>query len=291
MEANMNIRQLEIFTAVAERESITRAAAHLYLTQPAVSKAIRELESDVGTKLFDRLDHRLRLNAAGRSFRIQAQRLMQDWTQLANFGTTQTQALPLRVGVSLTIGQNLLPQAITRFRQMHPQTPLKLFAENVTQIKQRLLRGDIELAFIEGAARGRSFSSTLISRYELQVVAAPDFACADQISAQELLELPLLLREPGSTLRDCLDDAIRPLDLETEPVLESVNTTVLIGAAQAGLGLTILPAPLIAEQLRAHALRVIMVEGLTMQTNNYALALRAGASNVLQQDMIACFQE
>ena len=286
----MNIRQLTIFTAVADRESITKAAAHLFLTQPAVSKAIRELEADVGTQLFDRRDNRLRLNAAGREFRIQAQHLLQDWTQLANFGQTQAQNLPLRVGVSLTIGQDVLPSAVARFRKMHPETPLKLYAENVTQIKQRLLRGDIDLAFIEGVARGKAFTNTLISRYQLLVVAAPEFACPERINVQELVELPLLLREIGSTLRDGLETAIRPLNLATEPLLESINTTVLIGAARAGLGMTILPASLAQPEIQAGALRTITVDGLDLVTDNYAVGLSTGPASGLERDMVACFR-
>lgn len=286
----MNIRQLTIFTAVADRESITKAATHLFLTQPAVSKAIRELEADIGTQLFDRRDNRLRLNAAGREFRIQAQRILQEWTQLANFGQTQAQNLPLRVGVSLTIGQDILPSAVARFRKMHPETPLKLYAENVTQIKQRLLRGDIDLAFIEGAARGKAFTNTLISRYQLQVVAAPEFACPERINVQELVELPLLLREVGSTLRDGLEAAIRPLNLATEPLLESSNTTVLIGTARAGLGMTILPASLAQPEIQAGALRVIAVDGLDLVTDNYAVGLSTGPASGLERDMVACFR-
>lgn len=285
----MNIRQLEIYTAVADRESITKAANYLYLTQPAVSKTIRELEQDVGVQLFDRRDNKLHLNAAGQAFRLRAQRLLQEWHALADFGTTQARELPLRIGTSLTFGQNSLPGAVRRFKLLHPETPLKLYAENVAQIKQRLLRGDIDLAFIEGDARGKAFSSTLISRYELLVLAAPHFDCPDVMSVSELLALPLLLREKGSTLRDCFDEGMHHLGVDAEPMLESVNTAVLVNAARSGLGITVLPEPLAQSELKAETLRRVRVEGLHLMTDNYAVALRSAMQGQLQQDMLTCF--
>ncbi|WP_127849967.1 LysR family transcriptional regulator [Lacticaseibacillus hulanensis] len=287
----MNIRQLEIFNNVAATGSITKAASKMFLSQPAVSKAIRELEESVGIQLFDRIDHRLHLNNAGRAFRIRATQLLTDYSALANFGSVQTGQLPLRVGTSLTFGQNVLPAAITKFRQQYPDVPLQLFAENVQQIKQRLLDGDIDVAFVEGFASGKSFRTERLSEYELMPVAAPDFTDDLQLTRRQLPDLPFLLREKGSTLRDHFDERMHELGLEVEPMLESVNTQVLIAAARAGLGVTILPAPIARPELTSGALVQMRLPGKKLATTNYAITLASAELTQVERDLINCFRE
>lgn len=288
----MNIRQLEIFRVVAETGSITRAATELYLSQPAVSKAIRELEASIGVHLFDRVDNRLHLNVAGRTFRLRGLQLLRDYGELQAFGQEQAGQLPLRVGTSLTIGQLVLPQAVARFQQLHPQTPLTVYAENVRQIKARLVRGDIDVAFVEGFTQSKAFQTTKLSVYRLGVFGAPSkFNGASTILASQLPELPWLLREAGSTLRDHFDERLHQLNVAVDPVLESVNTQVLIGAAVAGMGLTVLPEPLAKPYVEAGTLTECTLPGAPLETLNYAISLAGQGDSPVLADLVACFRD
>ncbi|WP_125766749.1 LysR family transcriptional regulator [Lapidilactobacillus wuchangensis] len=287
----MNIRQLEIFTTVAATGSMTKAAQQLFLSQPAISKTIRELEQSIGVSLFDRIDNRLSLNNAGRQFRIRATRLLTEFNELAQYGhSDQAQRIPLRLGTSLTIGQELLPTALKHFRQQHPQTPLTCYAENVQQIKNRLLSGEIDLALIEGYEASQSFQAEPLSQYELLIVAAPDFLPTTRLTKQQLLTVPFLLREPGSTLRDIFGMATRQLGVEVVPMLESVNTQVLIQAALAGLGVTILPTPLAQPYLQAGQLVRLILPGQHLTTTNYVVTLKNSPLRELQQELVDCFK-
>ncbi|MCI1911963.1 MAG: LysR family transcriptional regulator [Schleiferilactobacillus harbinensis] len=285
----MNIRQLEIFTAVAETGSITKTAEQMYLSQPAISKTIRELETDIGVPLFDRIDNRLHLNSAGRAFRIRATRLLTEFHELASFGRTQTQALPLRVGTSMTIGQISLPAAVTRFRQLYPDTPLKIYSENVQRIKARLLDGDVDVAFLEGFESSQSFTATPISEYPLLAVGAPQLAPTNQLTKKELLTVPFLLREKGSTLRDHFDEQMHQMEIDIEPMLQSTSTAVLINAAKAGLGLTIIPAPFAEPYLTEGTLQRYELPGQEIRTINYAITLKGSAVSTVQQALVDCF--
>lgn len=287
----MNIRQLEIFRMVSETGSITRAASSLYMSQPAVSKAIRELEDSIGVQLFDRIDNRLHLNNAGRTFRLRAVQLLRDYGELQAFGQEQAGQLPLRVGTSLTIGQMVMPQSVARFKQLHPQTPLTLFAENVQQIKARLLRGDIDVAFVEGFTQSKAFQTTKLSVYQLGVYGAPaSFVHNRVLASADLADLPWLLREPGSTLRDHFDERLHQLNVEVNPVLESVNTQILIGASVSGLGLTVLPEPLAAPLVASGQLRELQLPGAPLATVNYAITLTGQSESPVMQDLVECFR-
>ncbi|WP_225046850.1 LysR family transcriptional regulator [Lacticaseibacillus kribbianus] len=286
----MNLRQLEIFTAVADLRSMTRAASRLYISQPAVSNAIRDLEASLGLQLFDRVDNRLRLNPAGVAFRARAERLLKDYAALADFGQTAVPRLPLRIGTSLTLGQVTLPAVMAAFTAAHPELRVRLYAENVAAIKRRLADGDIDVAFIEGSVVSQAYAATRLSTTELMLVAAPGRWPHGRLSARELGQAPLLLREPGSTLRDVFEATAHRLGQDVEPLMESTNTAVLLNAAVAGLGATVLPAPL-ARPALAEGLLVALAlpRGLTMATQNYAVTLRGGNRGALIQELIDAF--
>lgn len=289
----MNLRQLELFLAVCETMSITEAAKQLYLSQPAVSKTIRELELDIGVSLFDRINGKLYLNEEGKAFRIKANHLMRDFDQLKSFNQYGGEEAPLRLGISLTIAMNSLPYAIQQFKLYYPKTPLKIFSENVQQVQRRLLNGEIDIAFMEGFESNQGFNMELISEYPLFLVCAPhnDFASKATISREDLLHLPFLLREKGSTLRDSFDGLTHELKVEISPVLESTNTEVLIRAAKAGMGITMLPEPLAMPYLKAGDIVRLEIEGHSMSTVNYAVMLNGKAKNRRHIHIIDCFKK
>ncbi len=184
-----------------------------------------------------------------------------------------------------------MPTALKKFRQQHPQTPLTCYAENVQQIKDRLLKGEIDLALLEGYEASKSFQAEPLSQYELLLVAAPNLLTKRRLTKQQLLTVPFLLREPGSTLRDIFVSATRHLGVEVVPMLESVNTEVLIRAALAGLGVTILPAPFAQPYLQSQQLVSLTLPGQQLQTTNYVVTLKDSPLRELQQELVACFKD
>ena len=108
----MTIRHLYIFKIVCEEGSFTRAARRLYMTQPAVSHAILELEAEIGSPLFDRLSRRIYLNASGNIMLSKVNRLLELYEELKSNALTAEQPLPLRIGSTITIGNFWLPSRI-----------------------------------------------------------------------------------------------------------------------------------------------------------------------------------
>ena len=289
----MNIRQLEIFLAVCETMSVTETSKRLYLSQPAISKTIRELEADIGILLFDRINGKLHLNEAGKVFRIKADQLMEDFEALKNFDRRSSRKIPLRLGISLTIAMNSLPYAVEQFKIKYPETPLKIYSENVQQVQQRLLNGEIDIAFIEGFESNQGFNTEILSEYSLFLVCSSHskFAGKEKINRDDLLSLPFLLREKGSTLRDCFDELTHKLKADISPVLESINTEVLIKAAQAGMGITVLPEPLAIQYLNDGIFKRLYIDGCKMSTVNYVITLKGKNGNKRYTDIINYFKK
>ena len=289
----MNIRQLEIFLAVCETMSVTETSKRLYLSQPAISKTIRELEADIGILLFDRINGKLHLNEAGKVFRIKADQLMEDFEALKNFDSRSSGKIPLRLGISLTIAMNSLPYAVEQFKIKYPETPLKIYSENVQQVQQRLLNGEIDIAFIEGFESNQGFNTEILSEYSLFLVCSSHskFAGREKINRDDLLSLPFLLREKGSTLRDCFDELTHELKADISPVLESINTEVLIKAAQAGMGIMVLPEPLAIQYLNDGIFKRLYIDGCKMSTVNYVITLKGKNGNKRYTDIINYFKK
>ena len=289
----MNIRQLEIFLAVCETMSVTETSKRLYLSQPAISKTIRELEADIGILLFDRINGKLHLNEAGKVFRIKADQLMEDFEALKNFDSRSSGKIPLRLGISLTIAMNSLPYAVEQFKIKYPETPLKIYSENVQQVQQRLMNGEIDIAFIEGFESNQGFNTEILSEYSLFLVCSSHskFAGKEKINRDDLLSLPFLLREKGSTLRDCFDELTHELKADISPVLESINTEVLIKAVQAGMGITVLPEPLAIPYLNDGIFKRLYIDGCKMSTVNYVITLKGKNGNKRYTDIINYFKK
>lgn len=289
----MTIRQLQIFLEVCNHLSITKTAQSLYLSQPAVSKAIKELEQEIGLQLFDRINGKILLNEEGRIFRIKAQQLLKDFDSLTHFSSAYEDVTPIRIGVSLTIGLKTLPVAIETFKEKYPETPLKIYAENIEQIQERLLNGDIDVAFTEGFESNQLFDLEFLSTYPIICVCGTNSTWAQKkkYKKEELIQFPFLLREKGSSLRDVFDRSTKKENIEIIPLLESVNTEVLITNAIHHMGVTILPIPLAKKEVENKTLVEIKLENITMQSTNYIVTLQGKRKNSKLDELINIFKE
>lgn len=289
----MNMRQLTIFLEVCHHMSITKTARSLYLSQPAISKAIKELETEIDTPLFDRINGKIYLNEEGKLFRLKAKELLKDFEELKNFKCTYEDSTPIRVGVSLTIALKTLPLAIKSFKKKYPETPIQLYAENVEQIQKRLLNGDIDIAFTEDFEQNQLFYLEALSTYKMICVGSANSQWQQKpyLKKAELVNQSFLLRERGSTLRDTFDAFVNKEKLTIQPLLESVNTEILINATKHNLGLTILPAPLAQEDLANHELIEITIEDFNVYSTNYIVTLHGKKKSTKLKNLISCFKE
>lgn len=272
----MNIRQLQVFKAVCDDLSFTKAAEKLYMTQPAVSHVISQLESELNFQLFDRISKKIYLTAPGVLFLQKATRVLELYNDLdSGYGGFETTAA-LKIGSSITIANTLLPAIAAAFQEACPGTPLQIEINSAANIHNRLTHNEIDLALIEGAIHGDLFDKTLLTNYELAVFCSPahPFAAAPVISPQALAGERLLLRERGSAVRDAFDSALTLCHLSIEPVWTSVNSQALIHAVKSNLGISVLPVVLIETELAAGNVRKLTVMDLALSNNSYLVSYR-----------------
>ena len=261
----MTLRHLRIFVAVCEEGSVTLAAEKLYLSQPAVSLAIHELEEHYGVRLFDRISRKLYLTSAGNRFLEYAvhisslfdemERDIQNWDTLG----------ALRIGSSITIGAALIPKAVALYSQQYPDVEIQMVIDNSQVIEKKVLANEVDFGLLEGAVHDPNLVAQDFAEDQMLLVAAPGHPLAQKeqpLLPQDLKSQRFLLRERGSGVRELFESVLLAHDLSVEPSWESINAESIVEAVVQGLGVTALPYALVKQDLAAGRLTALTVEGM-----------------------------
>ncbi|MBH8570781.1 LysR family transcriptional regulator [Microvirga sp. STS02] len=266
--------RLRVFQAVARHLSFTKAAQELFVTQPAVTKHIHELEKHYGQRLLERRGNRVALTEAGRLLQSHAEAVaasaQQLTDQLLTLRDPDEAAGRLRLGASTTLCQYVLPGVLPAFQARHPNVQLTLANANSEHIAEALLRGELDLGFVEGRSRSRDLHYELLLPDELVAVrrATPTGPPTTPLPLAEALAHPLVLRERGSGTLEVLEFALRELKikLNTLPVAFYFDNTESIKgyleAAPEAMGFVSCRA--LARELTAGRLEIVPVEGLRL---------------------------
>ena len=254
----MTIRHLEIFVQVYRENSITRAAEKLYMTQPAVSVAIRELEKQYDVALFERLGRRLYVTGAGEALYARAVQMLEEFHGLEQGLERKT---ALRVGGSVTLGNFLLPRVAAEWQMRHPESPLQVTVANGGRLQQMLRDNLLDVAVIEGAVNGAELETRAFRQDRLVLVLPQEhpLAVLEHITLEQALEYPLLVREEGSAGCRCLEQVLARRGLQADRRWESIDTQALLRAVAQGLGVAFLPRDL-AESVPGVVIRTLVDE-------------------------------
>ena len=238
----MTRKHFTIFVEVCRFLNFSQGAEALNTTQPAVSLAVKELESHYGVALFERMNRRVYLTPAGEALLATAQDVLRGF-QEAEETLGQGRPLALRVGANVSFGEAGLAQVLGRFRQEHPQVRLRALVANSDKIQSLLAENQLDVGIVDGLGVSERLRAQPLYQEDLVLAAAPGRFPAPA-TVEELAALPLLLREPGSGLRSSVDRVFSQQGLAPQPLLESTSTAALAQAAKAGLGVAILPEAL-----------------------------------------------
>lgn len=272
----MTLRHLEIFRAVCTQESVTQAAERLNMTQPAVSMAIRELETFYGVRLFERMNRRLYITEAGRSLLQYADTVLsqfQESVQVLRQGGTRGRC---RFGMTVTIGETWLPAILTRLKEELPELDVEAFIQNSRRTEEMVLQNEIDFALVDNvSSASRSQRVSPLFRETMAAVCAQVFLSGKTaLPLSELAEQPLLLRESGSGTRSSVDAVFQAAGLKAVPVVEGISASALLSCAATGAGITILPRSQVERPLRDGAVRELTVTDAIFQRTYFLLCHR-----------------
>jgi LysR family transcriptional regulator, transcriptional activator of the cysJI operon len=261
--------RLRVFRIVAEELSFTRAAERLFLTQPAVTMQIKNLEVDLGLRLFDRTGQRIVLTPAGAILKDYARRICLLCTDAerdlaALKGETRGR---LALGASTTIAQYLLPRLAAEFLAAFPAIQLSIISGNTSDIVAALAEGRIALGLIEGPCGRNDVKCEEFVEDEIVLVVPPahEFATGGALDPATLKLASIILREHGSGTRQVVEDALKRARLDTRKlhiVLELDSTESIKSAISAGLGVGFVSRWALGKEIALGLLRTVPVKGL-----------------------------
>jgi DNA-binding transcriptional LysR family regulator len=262
----MNLNHLAVFHAVAQAGGMTLGAERLDISQPAVSKQVRELERALGVSLFDRIGRRVRLSQAGETLADYARRLfaLAREAEEAMADVRAVRCGRLVIGASTTIGTYLLPGVVAEFWRRHPGVELRVEIENTEQVHRRLAGHELDLGLTEGFVEDEDLDAEVFHQDELVMIAAPGHRLAGQprVALSAVREEPFILREPGSGTRAVEERALARLKLPVRGVMALGSTEAIKRVVAEGMGLAIVSRLAVHAECAGGTLTVLPVAGL-----------------------------
>lgn len=223
--------RLRVFLAVAKNLSFTKASQELYITQPAITKHIKELEEQYKCQLFERMGNRIYLTDKGKLLQQHAQCVVDTFVQLDNAMQLSRGEMRgiLSIGASTTITQYVLPHYISAFTTRYPKVQLSLLNGNTRTIEEALLNRKIDIGLIEGPSRLPTLHYTSWMKDELVVVTGNQskWAHLEEIVPADLMNIPIICREWGSGTLDVLEKALMKQQMKWQdlPIMMHIGST------------------------------------------------------------------
>lgn len=275
---SLNLAHLRAFAAVAEHGGFSRAAIRLRVSQPAVSKAVRELERRLDIALVDRSGRRPRLTEAGLALFTRARELF-GLEQIAEEELRAMRGVErgiLRVGASTTIATYLLPPLLARFRAKHPGVTLRVASANTRAVARLLLDRRVDVALVEGPVTHARIAERPWRRDQLIVIAAADHALARRrrVPSASLAGEMFIERERGSGTREVAAQALANRRIVVRRAMELGSTEAIKQAVAAGLGLAIVSRAAAEDQLALGRIAELHVSDFEIERTLTQLELR-----------------
>jgi DNA-binding transcriptional LysR family regulator len=266
---SLNLNHLAAFHAVAEAGSVTLGARRLMVSQPAVSKQVKELERALGARLFDRHAGGVRLTNSGRLLAGYAGRIFA-LAAVAEAAVADLSAMrrgSLAVGASPSLGTYLLPRALVYFRQRFPGVRVAVEIEPSHVLRARLNDGALDLGITQAEAHWPEVDAQPLAEDELVAIAAPGHPLAKRrrVTPEMLCAQPFVVRETGSQTRSLVERALAAKGYAVRPALALASTEAVKQAVAAGLGVAMVSRLVIGPDVADGRLVRLRLHGLTVR--------------------------
>lgn len=269
----LNIDNLKMFCLVVDEGSISQAARVSFVSQPAVTRQIHQLENFYGALLFDRSEGKLKVTEIGKMLYPFAKSIVNDFNHSKEViqQLTDEYHANLRVGASFTIGEYLLPSLLGRFKKQKPDIKVTLTIKNTPLILEDLLKDVIDLALVEGIVENTDFIVEKFAEDELILICPLDHPWKDrkEIQIEELIKERMIWREAISGTRLIVENTLRKYGVldKMNNYMEIGTTQAIKSAIEAGLGISILPRLAVAKELEQGLLREVAISGVKITRN------------------------
>ena len=279
--------RLKVFYTVANRLSFTKAANELNISQPAVTKHIKEIENQLNTKLFDRKGTTIQLTESGKILFIYAEKSRQLYRDL-EFAISQLNKQEkgkLKIGASTTIAQYILPEILAKFNSYYKDINIELVTHNSEDIAVLLKNGKIDLGIVEGESKSSYFDYQKFKRDEIVLVGKANHPLVNKnFKIKDLYDIDLIVREQGSGTQEFIQNQLKKSGIEVQKLniimqlgsSESIKNYLLHSEAMAFLSIST-----ILQELKNDQLSVIDIKNFSIERDFNFITLKGEQSELI----------
>jgi len=275
---SLNLHLLRMFATVVRCGSFSKAADILNISQPAISKGVRDFELQVGCRLLNRSPKGVVPTPEGLALSRRADALF----AVERAAEEELSALrglhngSLRIGASTTIATYMIPRYLGAFHRAYPGVDIHLISANTRDIAEQMVEHEIDIGLVEGPVDDKNLIAEPWRTDVMKLIAAPDHAFAmasEPIDPKRLETEVLIVREPGSGSREVVAQALAAHGIEPLRTLEIGSTAAIKQVVAAGLGVSIVSVVTVEDQVRLGRLKVLDLDGMTIERTLWQLTM------------------
>jgi DNA-binding transcriptional LysR family regulator len=275
---SLNLHLLRMFATVVRSGSFSKAADILNISQPAISKGVRDFELQVGCRLLNRSPKGVVPTPEGLALSRRADALF----AVERAAEEELSALrglhngSLRIGASTTIATYMIPRYLGAFHRAYPGVDLHLISANTRDIAEKMVEHEIDIGLVEGPVDDKNLVAEPWRTDVMKLIVAPDHAFAvagEPIDPKRLENEVLIVREPGSGSREVVAQALATHGIEPLRTLEIGSTAAIKQVVAAGLGVSIVSVVTVEDQVRLGRLKVLDLGGMKIERTLWQLTL------------------
>jgi len=290
----MDLPQLEMFLAVAEEGSFTRAGERLHVSQSAVSRQIGLLERELGGRLFHRDGRRTSLTHAGELLAATASSLSRQLADVAGqiSDVHELKRGRLRLAGGMSVCMYILPRLLKRYRALHPEVEMRVTSGTSEAVLRKLRSHEVDLALLTLPVLERDMQVVPVLKEEMVVVTAPGHPLVARrtVDSRDLGRYPLILYELGSRTREAVENFLREQNVRYEVAMETENAEIIKAMVANGNGITVLSYATVAADLRHRRLAFARLRGRKVYRETGWVYLKSDYSPRAVKEMLRLFE-
>lgn len=262
----MEIRQLQTFVQAAQLESFSKTAEMLGYSQSAITVQMRLLETELNTRLFDRMGKRVVLTPQGREFLKSANKILYEVNKASKSMNEERELTnPLHVGTIESLCTAKFPRILSEFHSLHPRVNLQITIDSPEKLIRMMEHNELDLIYILDTPRWDENWVKVMELAEPVVFvasAASKFAGKDRLVLDDILQEPFFLTEKHANYRQALDQQLALRRQSISPVLEISDTAFIIRMLELNQGLSFLPYFAVEQDIYKHRIITLDVKGI-----------------------------
>lgn len=279
--------RLKVFHTVANRLSFTKAANELSISQPAVTRHIKEIENQLNTKLFNRNGTSIQLTASGKILLSYAEKI-RNLSRDLEFDISQLNKHAkgkLKIGASTTIAQYILPEILAKFHSYYKEIDIELVTRNSEDISTLLKNGQIDLGIVEGASQSSFFDYQIFKPDEIVLVCKAGHPLANKtLKLNDLYTIDWIFREQGSGTQEFIQNQLQQNGID----LKLLTTVMQLGSSESiknyllhSEAMAFLSVSTVLQELKNEQLSIIDIKNFTIERNFHFITLKGEQSELI----------